>query len=169
VDVFQEAEMLRKVPIFGGLDPAKLKLLAFTSRSLKFAPGEILMRVNEPADSAYVIIEGEAEVLADSGAGEFVVATLGKNESIGEMGVIQNVPRGATVRAKTPVRALRIAGDVFLRLLTDNPDCALYVMRDLSKRVAAANRRLGAAVRESESLRAQLREAQAKTGRDAPA
>ena len=44
VDVFQEAEMLRKVPFFGGLDPAKLKLLAFTSRALRFGPGEDLMR-----------------------------------------------------------------------------------------------------------------------------
>ena len=44
MDVFQEAEMLRRVPFFGGLDSAKLKLLAFTSRALKFAPGEDLMK-----------------------------------------------------------------------------------------------------------------------------
>lgn len=161
--------MLRKVPIFGGLDPAKLKLLAFTSRALRFAPGEILMRVNEPADSAYVIIEGEAEVLGESGAGEFVVAKLGKHAIIGEMGVLLNVPRGATVRAKSAVRALRIADDVFLRLLTDNPDCALHVMRELCRRVNAANARLGASVRELESLRGQLREAQATPARNAPA
>ena len=169
MDVFQEAEMLRKVPIFGGLDPARLKLLAFTSRSLRFAPGEVLMRVNEPADSAYVIIEGEAEVLSETSAGEFVVATLGKHESIGEMGVILNGPRGATVRAKSAVRALRISGDVFLRLLTDNPDCALHVMRDLSKRVTAANVRLRAAMYELETLRAQLRDARAASAPDASA
>jgi CRP-like cAMP-binding protein len=169
VDVFQEAEMLRKVPIFGGLDPGKLKLLAFTSRALRFAPGEILMRVNEPADSAYVIIEGEAEVLSETAAGEFVVATLGKHDSIGEMGVILNGPRGATVRAKSAVRALRISGDVFLRLLTDNPECALHVMRDLSKRVTAANVLLRAKVVELETLRAQMRAAQSEPARDVSA
>ena len=169
MDVFKEAEMLRKVPIFGGLDPAKLKLLAFTSRALRFAPGEVLMRVNEPADRAYVIIEGEAEVLGETSAGEFVLGKLGQHESIGEMGVILNVPRNATVRAKSAVRALRISSDVFLRLLTDNPDFALHVMRDICRRLAAANTRLGAAVREREKLRAQLRDAQANPGSGASA
>ena len=75
------------------------------------------------------------------------------------MGVIANAPRGTTVRAKGEVRALRIAGDVFLRLLTDNPGCALHVMRDLSGRVNAGNARLAAALREVEALKQQLRDA----------
>jgi len=157
VDVFQEAEMLRKVPFFGGLDPAKLKLLAFTSRALKFGPGEDLMRVGDPADSAYVIIEGEVEIIGKTSTGEFLIGVLGDHSLIGEMGVITNAPRGTTVRAKGEVRALRIAGDVFLRLLTDNPGCALHVMRDLSGRVNTGNARLAAALREVESLKQQLR------------
>ncbi len=109
--------MLRKVPFFGGLDPAKLKLLAFTSRALRFAPGEDLMRVGEPADSAYVIIEGDVDIIGKTPSGEFVIGVVGRNSLIGEMGVIANAPRGTTVRAKGEVRALRIAGDVFLGLL----------------------------------------------------
>lgn len=163
MDVLKEAEMLRKVPIFGKLDPAKLKLLAFTSRALRFASGETLMRIGEPADSAYVILEGEVEVLRESTAGEFVVAVLGAHASIGEMGVITNSPRVATVRAKGAVRALRISGEVFLRLLTESPECALDVMREFSTRLAAANERLTAAQRELDSLREQLRTAQAAT------
>jgi CRP-like cAMP-binding protein len=159
VDVFQEAEMLRRVPFFGGLDSAKLKLLAFTSRALKFAPGEALMRRGESADAAYVILEGEVEIVGHSEAGEFVVAVVGKNELQGEMGVITNAPRGATVRAKGPVRALRISGEVFLRLITENPECALDVMRQLSARVSASNARLAAAQREIESLRSRIADA----------
>ena len=92
--------MLRRVPFFGGLDSAKLKLLAFTSRALRFAPGEDLMRKGESADSAYVILEGEVEIIGETGAGEFVVAVVGRNSLQGEMGVIMNAPRGLTVRAK---------------------------------------------------------------------
>jgi CRP-like cAMP-binding protein len=169
VDVFQEAEMLRRVPFFGGLDSAKLKLLAFTSRALKFAPGENLMKRGGAADSAYVILDGEAEVIGETGGGEFVVAVLASNALIGEMGVIRNVPRGLTVRAKTPVRALRIASDVFLRLITENPECALDVMRQLSARVDASNARLAAAQRELESLRKQAASAGPSPGRDAKA
>ena len=157
MDVFQEAEMLRKVPFFGGLDPAKLKLLAFTSRAVRFDPGENLMSRGEPPDSVYVIIEGEVQIIGETPAGEFVVAIVGRNELQGEMGVITNTPRGATVRAKTPVRALRIAADVFLRLVTDNPGCALHVMRELSARVVAGNARVAAALRDVDALKAQLK------------
>jgi CRP-like cAMP-binding protein len=156
VDVFQEAELLRKVPFFGGLDSAKLKLLAFTSRALRFAPGEVLMRKGESADSAYVILEGEVEIIGETAAGEFVVAVVGRNELQGEMGVILNAPRGATVRAKTPVRVLRIAGDVFLRLISENPDCALDVMRQLCTRLTASNARLANAQRELEMLKEEV-------------
>lgn len=161
--------MLRRVPFFGGLDSAKLKLLAFTSHALKFAAGENLMRKGDSADSAYVILEGEVEIMGETGAREFVVAVLGPNASIGEMGVITNAPRGATVRAKVAVRALRISGDVFLRLITENPECALDVMRQLSGRVTASNTRLASAQRELESLKEQLQKAQSAPGRDTPA
>lgn len=159
--------MLRRVPFFGGLDSAKLKLLAFTSRALKFAPGEALMRKGESADSAYVILDGEVEIVGETSAGEFVVAVVGPNNLQGEMGVITNAPRGATVRAKSAVRALRISGDVFLRLITENPECALDVMRQLSARVTASNARLSVAQRELESLRAQIHDAGSASSPDA--
>ena len=150
-----------------GLDPPS-SLLAFTSRAVRFGPGEALMTRGEASDSAYVIIEGEVEIVGETPAGEFVVAVVGKNALIGEMGVITNSPRGTTVRAKVPVRALRIADHVFLRLLTDNPDCALHVMRDLSGRVNTGNARLAAALRDLEALQAQLRTAEQGTRSGAP-
>lgn len=142
MDVFQEAEILRRVPTLAKLDPARLKLLAFTSRSLRFEPGEALMRAGEPSDSVYMILEGTVEVVIGKGHGEIVISTVGMNELMGEMGVLMNGPRTATVRAKGPVRALRISADVFLRLLTENPEVALDVMRQLSERLARSLRRI---------------------------
>ena len=164
MDVFQEAELLRRVPFFGGLDAAKLKLLAFTSRAAKFAPGEDLMRKGQSADCAYVILEGEVEILGETSAGEFVVAVMGRDALLGEMGVIQNAPRSLTVRAKTPVRALRISGEVFVALITENPKCALDVMRQMADRLARLTTRFSAAQGELESLRQQLEKAQAASG-----
>lgn len=137
MDVFQEAEMLRNVPLFGGLSPTQLKLLAFTGNVLKFETGEVLMQQGERADSAYVILEGEVEVLVKTSTGEVPVAVQGKNAVMGEMGVICDAPRSATVRAKSPVRALKISGDVFLKLACESPQRALYVMRQLSDRLAS--------------------------------
>jgi CRP-like cAMP-binding protein len=64
---------------------------------------------------------------------------------IGEMGVIMNAPRTINVRARDHVRVLRIAAPVFLRLLSENPDVALDMMRQLSERLAATTKRLEAA------------------------
>ena len=64
MDVSDEAEMLQKVPLFSGLSASERKLLAFTSQLQCFAPGDALMQPGELADCAYVILEGEAEVLA---------------------------------------------------------------------------------------------------------
>jgi CRP-like cAMP-binding protein len=160
VDLFQEAEMLRKVPMFGGLNPAELKLLAFTSRVVRFAPGESLMRKGDPADCAYVILEGEVEILGETSAGEFVIAVQGRNAVIGEMGVLSDAPRSATVRATEARRALRNSGENFLRLACENPDRALHVMRQLSARLAAG-------LRAQELLKQQLQEAQDASGRGA--
>jgi CRP/FNR family transcriptional regulator, cyclic AMP receptor protein len=157
VDVFQEAEMLRNVPLFGGLSPAQLKLLAFTGSVLRFQPGEILMKRGDRADSAFVILEGTVDVVGETKNGEFVIATQGRNAVVGEMGVISDAPRSATVRARDAVRALRISGDVFLRLACESPQRALYVMRQLSARLAQDNATLA-------SLREQLQAAQAAAG-----
>jgi CRP-like cAMP-binding protein len=73
------------------------------------------------------------------------------------MGVISDAPRSATVRARDAVRALRISGDVFLRLACESPQRALYVMRQLSARLAQDNATLA-------SLREQLQAAQAAAG-----
>jgi len=129
--------MLRKVPLFSGLSAAELKLLAFTGRVLRFESGDVLMKQGERADCAYVILEGSVEVLGETKTGgQFLIAVQGKNAVLGEMGIIAEAPRSATVRAKEPVRALRLSGDVFLRLACENPQRALYVMRQLSTRLA---------------------------------
>lgn len=140
MDVFQEAEQLRQVPMFCKLEPSKLKLLAFTSEALTFSDGEALFHVNEPSDCAYVIMNGEVEILAETDGGEqIVVITRGANELIGEMAILNNAPRSATLRAKGQVKALRISNDSFLKLLTENAEVALDVMRQLSEKLARSH------------------------------
>lgn len=159
MDVSQEAQMLRKVPLFSALSAAELKLLAFTSGVHCFAPGEVLMRQGDAADCAYVILEGEAEVLAETKGGEFVIAVLGPNEVPGGIGVITDAPRTATVRASTPLRALRISPEVFLRLACGRPDRALHVMRQLSAHIANDLRALTSLKEELQKAQAAAREA----------
>ena len=161
--VDQEAAQLARVPMFGKLDAARLKLLAFTSRALTFAPGETLVRVGEPSDSAYLILDGNVDVLGATAQGEFRIGTVGPNALIGEMGVLMDGPRTVTVRAQGEVRALKISASMFVRLVSENPEVALDVMRVLCERLAGTTHML-------EGARGQLSRAegaQAQGGRAA--
>jgi|SRR5690606_28339592 CRP-like cAMP-binding protein len=138
----EEVELLQRIPFFAQVEPAKLKLLAFTSERVGFDPGQVLFKKGDMGDAAYIIIEGEAEVLVDTAGGPAVVATLGKNAFVGEIAILCDVPRTATVRAKGRVVALRIAKELFMRLVTEFPQMAIAIMRELANRLERTNQRL---------------------------
>jgi CRP/FNR family transcriptional regulator, cyclic AMP receptor protein len=149
----QEFELLRRVPIFAEIEPARLKLLAFMSERVGFDPGKLLMRQGDPADAAYLIIEGDVEVVLETPAGQFVVATLGANEIVGDMGILGNSPRAATVRAKDRVIALRISKEPFMRMVREFPSMAVSIMQELAHRVESTNNQLSGALAEVKRLR----------------
>ena len=128
--------------MFSKLEASKLKLLAFTSEAVEYHDQDILFHVNDPSDSAYVIMSGEVEIIVETEDGMVPVVTRGKNELIGEMAVLTNSPRSATLRAKGPVRTLRISDDAFLKLLSESPDVALDVMRQLSQKLAESHQQV---------------------------
>lgn len=139
MDINQEVERLRKIPMFSKVETSKLKLLAFTSKLVHYQDHELLFHVNDPADSAYLVMRGEVEILAETDDGVVTAITRGENALIGEMAVISKQPRSASVRAKGPVTVLRIEDDVFLQLLTSNAEVALDVMRQLSDKLTEAH------------------------------
>jgi CRP/FNR family transcriptional regulator, cyclic AMP receptor protein len=151
----EEFELLRRVPIFAEIEPAKLKLLAFMSERVGFDPGKRLVQQGDPADAAYLIIDGHAEVILETRAGPVVVATIGANETVGEMGILGDVPRNATVRAKDRVIVLRISKEPFMRMVREFPNMAVSIMRELAQRLDATNQQLSGALAEVKRLRDQ--------------
>lgn len=129
--------VLRGIPLFASFDPSKLKLLAFSSRYLTLHAGEVLFLEGDPADSVYLIDEGEADIFTGQGDHEIKVAKIGKHGLVGEMAIFRDAPRSATIRAAGELRVLKIDGDVFLRVVTEHPHAALTVMRILSEKLAA--------------------------------
>jgi CRP-like cAMP-binding protein len=142
VSIIEDVELLRRIPMFAKVEPAKLKLLAFTSQRVTFEAGQELFHQGDAADAAYIIVDGLADIIVDTPAGPLTVAQLGKNDLVGEIGIICEVPRTATVKAASRVTTLRIARDLFYRMLTDFPVMALEVMRDLGHKLEAANAKL---------------------------
>lgn len=133
----EEVKLLRSIPLFQNIEASKLKLLAFTSERLSFGAGNVLFRQGDMGDAAYIVIEGEVDVVIenkDEGT-ETIVATLGANSIIGEIAILCDVPRTATVRAKGEVTTLKISKDVFFRLVLDFPQMAVEIMRELGARL----------------------------------
>ena len=151
----QEYEVLRRVPFFAEIEPAKLKLLAFMSERVAFDDGKIVCRQGEEGDAAYLIIDGEADIVLEGPAGPLTVATLGANEIVGEMAILVNAPRNATVRAHGQLVALRIAKDPFMRMVREFPTMAVSIMQELAHRVQSTNSQLQNALNEVRKLREQ--------------
>jgi CRP-like cAMP-binding protein len=148
-----EVELLGKVSLFAGLQPSQLKLLAFTSQRLTFEEGDILFRQNDPAYEAYVVLSGTAEVIVEINGSEMVVASLEKNAIVGEIAILSDVARTATVRAATELETLCIEKEQMLKLLREFPSMAIDVMRVLAERLTATTADLSKARQELEQLR----------------
>ncbi len=140
-----EVEILKGVPIFSKIEPAKLKLLAFTGERLNFGAGQELCHQGEPGDAMYVILSGVADVLLETPGGQIPVAELKKNGFVGEIAILCDVPRTATVKAREPLSTLRISKDMFYRLVAEFPQMAIEMMRELAHRVEDTNQKLRAA------------------------
>jgi CRP-like cAMP-binding protein len=153
VSLLQEFELLRRVPFFAEIEPARLKLLAFMSERVGYDPGKDLCVQGDRADAAYLIIEGEADIVVDTPSGPLTIATLGANEIVGEMAILCDGPRTATVRAKTRLVALRIAKDPFMRMIREFPNMAVSIMRELAHRLELTNNQLRGALSELRQLR----------------
>jgi CRP-like cAMP-binding protein len=131
-----EVKMLKQVPLFAGVSPAKLKLLAFTSERVVYRADEVLFAQGDIGDAAFVILSGRAEVLVDGPSGPIRVAELQENAIVGEIAILCDVARTATVKAISQVEALRISKDNFFKLLTDFPEMTIEMVRVLADRLS---------------------------------
>jgi len=139
LDLVEETELLRKIPMFAKLAASKLKLLAFTSESVVYDDDEVIFYTGDLADNAYVIMDGRVDVLTETDTGPVVAITLEQNQLFGEMALLNNVPRNSTLKANGKLRVMKISGEMFLRLLCENSELALDVMRQLSAKLAKSH------------------------------
>ena len=145
MSIQEEVALLQNLPLFKNIETAQLKLLAFTSERLAFKAGEDLCVQGEEGDSAFLIINGDADVYLVTEKDEILVATLHQNDIVGEIAILCDVPRTATVRAKTDVETLCISKELFLSMLQQFPAMAIQMMRELAQRLELTNSQLRAA------------------------
>jgi CRP-like cAMP-binding protein len=138
----EEVEVLKGVPIFSKIEPAKLKLIAFTGERMTYGSGQEVCHQGDPGDAMYVILGGVADVLIDTDKGQIRVAELKKNGFFGETAILCDAPRNATIKASESLLTLKISKDMFYRLVSEVPAVALEMLRALAHRVEDANQKV---------------------------
>ncbi len=141
-------EFLKKVPFFSGLDEGHLTWLCDRVVEVQLSPGQDLFVQGSQADKAYVIMSGDLEILQTSGGREVLLRVASPGEVIGEQALLEERPRTATIRARTPSRLLAIPGELFNQLLGTSPNAA----RDMLHTVTARLRSTENMLRQSEKM-----------------
>lgn len=144
MSINEEVDRLKKIPLFANVDGTRLKLLAFASERLTYPPATELFHQGDAADAAYLILEGSVDVLIEIPDGQLMVAKIGKDELVGDIGILCDVARTATIRSEGEVVALKITKELFFQMVSDFPAMGIEVMRELATRLDHTNAQLRA-------------------------
>jgi CRP/FNR family transcriptional regulator, cyclic AMP receptor protein len=130
-DIKEKLAALERGDLFQYFDRPALEQLAAIAEDVEIAKGTVLCEQGRVAQECWAVVSGEATV--EVGGGQ-LLAVVGPGEMIGEMGLLDHLPRSATVTATTPMTLLRIDGTRFGELLDASP-MALVLLQMLSRRI----------------------------------
>jgi CRP/FNR family transcriptional regulator, cyclic AMP receptor protein len=131
-----KVQALKRAPLFESLSRKHLTHLARVSEDLEVEPGKVLCKEGEIGQEFFVIVDGKIKVTRKGRR----VAMRGGGDFVGEIALLEDVPRTATVTADTPVRLFVLTGRDFRRLLDENPAVERKVLRALARRLAETSR-----------------------------
>jgi len=126
-----KVQALKRAPLFEGLSKRELTDLARVTEDLEVPTGGVLCREGETGQEFFVIVEGETDITSKGKR----VAARGGGDFVGEIALLEDTTRTATVTAKTPLRVFVLTGQDFRRLVRENPGVEQKVMRALARRV----------------------------------
>jgi HEAT repeat protein len=128
---------LRRVPLFRELEPEDLQRIATSATEAHYGPEEPLVREGELGNEMVIIVEGTVRVLRqDPDGSQRHLRDYGPGDHIGELALLRERPRAATVVADAPgVRGLRIHGDGLMAILRERPEAAMAMLATLAERM----------------------------------
>ena len=121
-----------------------------------YSPGEVILREGDSGDTAYIIHQGQVEVSKQLLGQDQILATLGKGDFFGEISLISDVPRTATITAVDEVQLLELNWETFQRRVTKHGFLAVKVIKSLVERLAASLNRKESVSQELEAANEQL-------------
>jgi CRP/FNR family transcriptional regulator, cyclic AMP receptor protein len=130
----EKVEWIRHVPLFSQCSKRELAQIASIADEIDLRDGKLMIREGERGREFFVLLEGSAEVTKDGRR----INTLGPGDFFGEIALVSQSPRTATVKATSPVHTLVITERSFRRLLDEQPEIQRKVLVALAERLAPA-------------------------------
>jgi CRP/FNR family transcriptional regulator, cyclic AMP receptor protein len=135
--------ILKTVPLFSLFSDHELATLFPAIQHRSYPRHSFMLRAGEKTDALYIILSGKAKVVIDDGDGrEVTLTTIGPSEFFGEMSLIDEKPRSASVEALEPCEILYISKPAFMACLKDNFDAAMLILRNVVGRLREADRKI---------------------------
>jgi CRP/FNR family transcriptional regulator, cyclic AMP receptor protein len=136
-------QILKSVPLFSLFSDHQLAQVLTGVQHRSFPRNSFILRANEETDALYIILSGRVKVLIPDEEGhEVILAMLGPHDFFGEMGLLDDQVRSASVETLEPCETLRLSKPAFTNILKDNFDLAMLIMRSLVKRLREADRKI---------------------------
>ena len=135
----EKAIFLKSAPLFAAVEGEELAALADIALEHSYEPGEVIFEENQEPHHLYLVVQGKVEVFRRVGNHERPLAHLGEKECFGEMAILDEQPRSASVRALEPTTVLKIDRDSFRELIMERPQIAFAIFRILSGRLRHQN------------------------------
>src|SRR3954462_15953214 len=133
----QEVELIRQFPIFSKIQPAMQKLLCFSAERLNYDAGQVIFNAGDPGDAAYVVIDGTVEISVPTPSGPIIINTMTRNEILGEIAIVGEVPRSVSANAISKLETLKISKELFIKINRGNPEAAIEPIRIRASRLAS--------------------------------
>lgn len=136
-------QILKTVPLFSSLSDEQLRVLAPCIQLRSYPRNTLILRAGEETDALYVVLSGRVKVLIPDEEGHEVILTvMGPHEFFGEMGLLDEQPRSASVETLEPCEMLRFPKTGFMNCLKDNFGLAMEIIRNLVQRLRDADRKI---------------------------
>ncbi len=129
---------LSSVEMFSDIPLQSLTAIAGIAEEARRGPGEVVFNEGDAGDSLYLIINGSVGVMKDGGGSARLVATLGEGECVGEMAILSDEPRSASVETIDDTGFLVIDKKSFKTLIRKHPEIAFHIFDILVKRLRGA-------------------------------
>ena len=132
------AEFLAKVPLFQSCTDEEIRAIAEIAQESDFEAGQLIITQGTPGQAFYMILSGRVEIIRDGRS----LGAYGPGDFFGEMSLLDNAPRSATIRALDPTRCLMLSSWDFKSLIEKTPSIAVKLLEVLSRRLRVADERL---------------------------